>query len=627
MNVGRKPMDDVRPSQESSMHNTANAQFISYLVVGLSSTLALACTGVVDYPTPAPPGPSNAGTGAMPVSSAGQSWGGMGNSMPNSSAGTPGNDCPTVETQALAVLQSHCASCHGPGTNTAGFNTVLDVNALEASGKIVPGDALKSPLYKRIANGEMPPPAVPGPSTQEVAVLYSWIEGCRGPGPMVGGTPGQGGGGGYFDRRTILSWMLADLNTFDLDDRKFIRYLTLTQLHNAGIKGEALDVYRYALAKAVNALSQGTRVVAPKAIDDNSTVYRIDLRDYEWDATASRSDKWDELVAANPYAIEFLEDEAEVLKLFTGSDVPVQTGDWLVNAATRPPLYHTMLDLPTTLAGLEAQLGLNLAQDIQNEDVWRAGFLDSGVSFQNRVIERHEIPVANNRSLWISYDFADNGGRENIFADPLDFEADGSELIFSLPNGLHAYMIVNAAGQRLDAAPDNIVVDPLQQNRDVVNGISCMSCHTGGTKPKDDELREYVENSADFDFATKQEILQLHPVAAEFQGMLDDDADVFKNAVTALSPPPNMPAEPIIAVFNKFDENVDLKLAAAELGVRPEVLLAELGGLDPGLSPLAYTSIKRDVFREAFAETVCRLNIGLANAAACASSNASSGQP
>lgn len=602
------------------MHNTANTQFISCLVIGLSSTLA-ACTGVVDYPSPGPsePGPPNsAGTSSAPVSGAGQSWGGMGNSAaPNTTAGTPSIDCAATETQTLAMLQTHCASCHGPGTNTAGFNTVLDLKALEAAGKIVPGDALQSPLYKRIANGDMPPPALPRPTNQEMAVLYSWIEDCRGTPPMIDGTPGQGGGGAYFDRRTILSWMVADINALDLDDRKFIRYLTLTQLHNAGRKAEDLDVYRYALAKAVNALSQGTRIVAPKAIDTNRTVYRIDLRDYEWDATASRSDKWEDLVANNPYAIEFLEDEAEVLKLFTGSDVPVQTGDWLVNAATQPPLYHTMLDIPTTLAELEAQLGLNLAQNIQNQDVWRSGFLDSGVSFQNRVIERHEIPVANNRSLWVSYDFAGDGGRENIFADPLAFEADGSELIFSLPNGLHAYMIVSAAGTRLDAAPDNIVVDPLQQNRDVVNGISCMSCHTAGMKPKTDELREYVENSADFDFATKQEILNLHPAAAEFEVMLEDDANVFQNAVAALSPPPNMPSEPIIAVFNKFDENVDLKLAAAELSVRPEVLLAELGGLDPGLSPLAYTSIKRDVFRAAFAEAVCRLNVGLANNAAC----------
>lgn len=607
------------------MHSTARTQGSSpFFLVGFPGILALACTGLVDYPSPPPTQPSGAGAGSVPASGAGQSASGAGGSSPGSTAGASGDDCAVVANQALTILDTHCASCHGPGTNTGGFDYVLDPKALQDAGKIVPGNALGSALYKRIANDEMPPPPrQERPSDQDLAVIFRWVETCFTAPPLGGGMSGQGGS--YFDRQSILSWMLADIGTFDLDDRKFIRYLSLTHLHNAGIAGEQLDVFRYALAKAVNALSLGTQIVAPQPIDAGATVYRIDLRDYEWQAVGTRSDRWEELVASNRYAIELLEDEAEVLKLFTATKVPLQNGDWFVNAATQPPLYHTMLDIPGTLAGLEAQLGLDIARNIDDEEVWRAGFLDSGVSFQNRVIERHEIPVANDRSLWISYDFAGDGGLKNIFANPLDFEADGSEIIFSLPNGLHAYMIVNAAGQRLDAAPDDIVVDPLQQNRDVRAGISCMSCHSNGTKAKDDELRSYVENSADFDFATKQRVLSLHPTPAELQSLLDGDADVFNAAVDALNPPPNMPAEPIITVFNHFDENIDLKRAAAELGIRPEVLLAELGGLNPGLAPLAYASIKRDVFREAFAETVCRLNIGIASSVACSGAPTSDG--
>jgi hypothetical protein len=62
---------------------------------------------------------------------------------------------------------------------------------------------------------------------------------------------------------------------------------------------------------------------------------------------------------------------------------------------------------------------------------------------------------------------------------------------------------------------------------------------------------------------------------------------------------------------------VDLKRAAAELGIAPQTLLRELGGLDPALAPLGYTTVKRDTFRDNFAETVCLLNIGLADDAAC----------
>ncbi len=71
----------------------------------------------------------------------------------------------------------------------------------------------------------------------------------------------------------------------------------------------------------------------------------------------------------------------------------------------------------------------------------------SGVSRNNRVIERHEIPGSRCRGYWLSYDFASNGdpiAPKDILANPLDFVQDGGEIIFTLPNGLQGYMIVGA---------------------------------------------------------------------------------------------------------------------------------------------------------------------------------------
>ena len=49
---------------------------------------------------------------------------------------------------------------------------------------------------------------------------------------------------------------------------------------------------------------------------------------------------------------------------------------------------------------------------------------------------------------------------QNIFAHPLDFSQDGGEIIFNLPNGLQAYLIVDREGVRIDAAPISIVSEP-----------------------------------------------------------------------------------------------------------------------------------------------------------------------
>jgi mono/diheme cytochrome c family protein len=572
----------------------------------------------------ASPTPAQAGGGAM-ATAAGVGGAGAGAaSAGGSSAGAntggataaPPLDCQIVRLQARAILTDNCGKCHGPGTSVANFDYVLDADKLKGSGKLVPGKPDESPLYRRISRGEMPPAGVtPRPEPEQTALLFQWIKSCLG--DAAPGMPTASCGTPPEDTQSMLREMVGDLERFDLRDRRFIRYFTLNHIRNAGACEDEMDVYRYALGKAVNALSQGTQIIAPVAIDDYRSIYRVDLRDYEWDASGTRSDKWEILAARNPYAFELEEDDATILKDFTETRFPFQAGDWFVNQGTQPPLYHEMLDIPATRQELERQLGINIASDVENGDVWRSGFLDSGISEQNRVIERHELPVSNARTFWISFDFAGNGGRENIFADPLDFEADGSEIIFTLPNGFHGYMLANAAGTRLDEAPDVIVSDPNQPDGNVRNGISCMGCHGDGIKNKPDEIRTYVSGSSDFDVNEKEAVKELYPVSSVFDGLVARDSRLFLEAVAAVDPPAGITTEPILDVFERFESNVDLKRAAAELGITPQALLRELGGLDPALAPLGYGTVKRTTFRDHFAESVCLLKLGLADDPAC----------
>ena len=115
-------------------------------------------------------------------------------------------------------------------------------------------------------------------------------------------------------------------------------------------------------------------------------------------------------------------------------------------------------------------------------------FNGSGVSQNNRLIERHKSPYG---SYWKSYDFGGNTGRQNLFEHPLgpgggsdSFQHDGGEIIFTLPNGLQGYLLVDAAGKRIDKGPTSIVSDPKRPDRAVTNGVSCMSCHYTGVIPR-----------------------------------------------------------------------------------------------------------------------------------------------
>src|SRR5262249_38998727 len=61
--------------------------------------------------------------------------------------------------RALAILETNCHGCHGKdGTNEGGFNYVLDAARLVARKKVVPGDAGRSKLYKRLTSPDNPMP-------------------------------------------------------------------------------------------------------------------------------------------------------------------------------------------------------------------------------------------------------------------------------------------------------------------------------------------------------------------------------------------------------------------------------------------------------------------------------------
>src|SRR5205823_8754042 len=145
----------------------------------------------------------------------------------------------------------------------------------------------------------------------------------------------------------------------------------------------------------------------------------------------------------------------------------------------------------------------------------------SGVSRNNRLIERHKTGYG---AYWKSYDFAGNSGRQNLFAHPLGpgpdentFQQDGGEIIFNLPNGLQAYLLVDAKGRRIDKGPQNIVSDPKQGDRAVVNGVSCMSCHAQGMIFKDDQVRAHVEaNPNAFTRDEADTVLALYPKGGAF---------------------------------------------------------------------------------------------------------------
>jgi hypothetical protein len=516
--------------------------------------------------------------------------------------------------QAYAILRNHCYRCHGEnGSAKGGMNYVLDRERLIQSGKVVAGRPDASPLLEAIKERRMPPPGSPPlPDENSIRTLEAWI---------AAGAPSWSSQRepSWISQAQILEHILKDLMTMDRRARRFQRYFTLTHLHNAGASTEDLELHRQAISKLMNSLSWHPKITRPVAIDPDQTVLRIDLRDFQWDANL-----WNRLLAEYPYGVTLDTWTGRAVCVATASRMPILRGDWFIATASRPPLYHDLLQLPTTAAELERQLRVDAAQNILQERVARAGFMDSGVSRNNRMIERH---YAVHGAYWRTYDFEAVPqnfverqnllpDRRNLFAFPLGpgfaertFQHAGGEIIFNLPNGLHAFMLVDALGNRIDKGPLAIVSDPKRPDRAVETGVSCFSCHVTGILFKDDQIRDHVaKNRAAFSVAEAELISTLYPPRATMRKLMTEDADRYRQAVEKTGAGVSDP-EPIHLCTLRHESPLGLKSAAAEIDLRPHELAELVRRVEPlnrslGGLAIAGGSVSRELFAQLFADLV-----------------------
>ena len=293
--------------------------------------------------------------------------------------------------------------------------------------------------------------------------------------------------------------------------------------------------------------------------------------------------------------------------------MPFIRADWFIATASLPPLYHEILDLPKTDRELETQLEVNVAENLKNAPgvrVWRAGFNNSGVSVNNRIVERHKSRYG---AYWKSYDFAGNVGTQNIFTHPLDFTHDGGEVIFNLPNGLQAYYLSTATGERLDEAPINIVSNAGARDPVVRNGLSCMGCHTEGMKTFGDQVRSVIQQNPNPPY-DKAQTLRLYAERSAMDTLIREDTERYRRALGAAGGVFGG-SEPIQQLVKQLEGTLDAVHAAAEIGMQTEDFLQKIREnsilQNAGLLVLGVEngSVKRDAWTSKFGTIVSVLDL------------------
>ena len=553
-----------------------------------------------------------------------------------------------IAEKAREILSQNCYRCHGGTEEEANLN-VLDYTVLTAdpidvdeTPFIVASDLDKSRLWAAIDSNRMPPTDDDsGLSAEDRAVIREWIEsGAARPRAAVR------------PQVTELDVMLAIRNDLQdpkssLDsDRRFKKYFSIAHLHNnATISDEDLKVYRAALSKAVNSMSSEPAIRVPRAVDQHETVFVIDLRHYGWEQIV-----WRQVLEEYPYGFTPSDQQSaqvhrqirDLMGKASENQVFIR-GDWFVNTATRPKLYHLLAKIPETLQELYDSQDVDFEKNFETGTLRRAGMFKSGVSEQNRLVEYHSSRTGR---FWISYDFEEKAGRSNLarfplgpkfeennFGDELGFEHAGGEIIYDLPNGLHGYMLIADKGQRIPEGPISIVWDKnrFSGSPQIVNGLSCIGCHDQGIKDLKDDVRSGHALENNFDGV--QKILQLYAPQEELQAAISESRRKYQERLLLTIGPAlgiksidELPTkEPISEVVKWYTANIDLETAACELGftingLQERVKSGPLNQL--GLKPLSNEggTIKRSYWESqeaavsVFQQTVTELGIGVPSA-------------
>ena len=525
------------------------------------------------------------------------------------------------------VLKSKCGYCHGSNLTQesakAGMNYIDDIDKLVATGKILPMNSAGSKVIQRMVRKEMPPQGSGYDlvSDAEIQIVAAYIDNPR----YWGGIPAANcqDKGQVIDFDQLYQDINRDLSGEDKEDRVFYRYISLTNRFTAGICAPALDGDRNALVKMMNMLSIKAKVGKVLPVNETQTLYRIDLRDFDWDRAIQVENKpfndvWEAIIDANPYAVPFIGDDADDAKADTGTAVPVMFADQMLNVATIGNLYYATIDVDinqTLGTFISDKLLVNVQEDIENEDAIRAGTTKSTVTRQDRLVERHDL-VVRNGALWQSFDFEAKNANQSIFEDPFGFTPGGSEAIFTLPNGMLAYVIADANDRIVQDS--DILLDTSQDNHRAITSVSCSNCHAAGFIPVKDEVEPIARANARQIGLDNDQVEQLERIYVKpdvFASQVKADTEAFYKHALQLQNLPTDGGDPVGRVFVRFEDDVRLEDAAGDLGLTPDELADSIDLLDPVLSVLKPSKaapnvgqIDRDDFTAQFVGALCFLS-------------------
>jgi hypothetical protein len=407
--------------------------------------------------------------------------------------------------------------------------------------------------------------------------------------------------GGFQSWDDVLQAVANDLAAQGGDDAPFTRYVSLGNRWAYGACGRGLVAERQGLSKLLNSLSSSTTVVRPQPVDVDQMLYRIDLRDYGWDAPVNLqatqyANAWEALVDNNPFAAPFIGDDADDASAAAGTLVPVMFANSLIATAMRSDLYYAIVRMPESLDELFTELGI-VPPGLGGAPTLRAGF-----TYPPDVIASHWDTAARSGYLW---DIGAVVGVEGLFANPLAAAQGEHQIVFSLANGMQGFAFMNEAGLVLEDSATFLDTD--ERNFRARAPHYLLKQHSPRPNVYD-EVADYVTRNSGSYESTAAAIFASYPGTATVEALLVDEYERFTRPALEAAGASLIADEPITQAFSEYDRDMTIEDVAGELMVTREDLEDNLALLDPSLGVLTDDSVDRNDFAALYLETLCLLS-------------------
>jgi len=290
------------------------------------------------------------------------------------------------------------------------------------------------------------------------------------------------------------------------------------------------------------------------------------------------------------------------LALLTKTEFPIFEVRWLMYNGLVEPRYHELLGLDDSEASAKKLAAVDEKLSDKVGSKLRGAVLFSEVAHHNRLLERTPSQHKSGRgSYWESYDFKTSVDLQDVLKDTLNDKPDAKEIIFTLPNGLNGYFVVDANGKRLDKADGDVASNKRSKFRDtqVRTAYHCMACHLGdrGYIPIDDEVRAlskktvtlvvdaYDKSKAKAERSRAEKIRRLY-LEDDINDLLALDQlvlDVALRKVTTGLKSDETGKLIADTIYEYLELPVNISVLARELGYSSEAVekVVRVGGVDP----------------------------------------------